>query len=65
MKLMTRIPSLASVAVVLALAAVGCSGGSDGPRNDVPIKTGPEVDKKGKASRTMEATLEDPKAKKR
>ena len=35
------------------------------PDLDLPIKTGEGVDKKGKQSRSMEATFEDPKAKKK
>ena len=56
---MTRTLSLASAVLVFCLA-VGCSGGTDGPRNDMPIKASGGVDKKGKQTKMMEATLEDP-----
>jgi len=63
---MTRTLTLATIALLFALAAVGCGSSDNGPRNDMPTKTiTGGVDKKGKQSRTMEASLEDPTAKKR
>ena len=56
---MTRTLCLASVLVVFTLAAIGC-GSAEVPRNDMPIKGSEGADKKGKATKTMEATLYDP-----
>ncbi len=60
---MTRIALLTLCVVAPGLAAVGCSRGDNGPRNDMPIKTSSGVDKKtGKQQKIMEATFEDPNA---
>jgi len=49
------------VVMGFTLAVFGCGQGEKGPRNDMPVKTSPAVDPKtGKASKTLEAGLEDP-----
>jgi hypothetical protein len=61
---MTRTVLLTLFVAASGLAAAGC-GSSDGPRNDMPVKTSNPVDKKtGKQQKIIEATLEDPGAKK-
>jgi len=50
--------------VGFAVAVIGLAGGCDKPpvstNQDMPVRGSEGVDKKGKKSRTMEATFEDP-----
>jgi hypothetical protein len=48
--------------IALGLSGLACTSGTQGPRNDVPVSGGET--KKGKASRTAEAAIIDPSAKK-
>jgi len=57
------------VCVTLAAAVTGLVGGCDNKapvstNPDAPIKTGEGVDKKGRKTKTMDASIEDPAAKK-
>jgi len=55
--------SLASLILLVALAAVGCGSGSDTRKNDVPVQTGEGgVDKKGNSAYGRGTTAEDKKA---
>jgi hypothetical protein len=47
------------------LAMIGCGQGDKGPRTDLPVKSSPAIDPKtGKASKTLDVSIEDPAAKK-
>ena len=54
---------IACLMVFCACSAVGC-GGSSTRASDLPLTSSPEVDKKGKQSKVMEAGMADPNVKK-
>ena len=61
---MIRTTSLAMLGLALVLAVAGC-GNKPEPKPDMPVTTSQGVDKKGNKTKTIEAALEDPNAKKR
>jgi len=61
---MIRNSLLGILMLAFVAAATGCGKGEQ-PRNDMPLKTSPAINPKtGKASKTMEATFEEPPPKK-
>ena len=54
---------IACILAFCAGSAVGC-GGSSTRASDLPLTSSPEVDKKGKQSKVMEAGMADPNVKK-
>jgi len=59
-----RITAFVSLVLVVALAAAGCSGASSSTAKDAPVNVSQGVDKKGNKTKTFEAGIEDPAAKK-
>lgn len=49
--------------LVLAVVVVGCNRRDTGRPNDMPVNAKQGVDRKGKATKSMEASFEDPKPK--
>ena len=58
---MVRKLSLGFVCAVFAMAAVGCGSDKNTPRaEDMPVKATEGVDKKGRKTKAMEVSFEDP-----
>jgi hypothetical protein len=63
---MSRYKLIGLVLLAFTLGAFGCGKKDSGPRNDMPITATDGINPKtGKASKVMEASMEDPGAKKK
>ncbi len=51
---------LGAATLAFTVTLVGCGEGPNTGRSDMPVNAAQGVDKKGKATKTMEATLQDP-----
>ena len=56
---MIRTVLLGAVTLALAVTVVGC-GQPDTGRSDMPVRASQGVDKKGRPTKTLDASLEDP-----